>query len=1110
MAQHTVRRIALAAASASALALTLAAPSLGSPGNPGPGPKDTRGFTATALTPTSVEHGGKSLTSSVAQTPEALLKRTDSARVNVMIKFDYDAAASYLGGKPGLAPTSPAVTGRKFNANSAAAKAYSKHLDAQDSTIKSRINKAVPGVQVRDTFHTVYGGVSATVPANRVKDLVRVDGVVAVQPDEMRQLLTDASPQFINAPPVYDRLGGTADAGKGVIYANLDTGVWPEHPSFADLGNLSAPPGPARVCDFGDNPLTPANDPFQCGNKLIGGQPFLDAYLSDPKRAAAERYHTARDSEGHGTHTASTSAGNIVENAPLYGVDRGPLHGIAPGAWIMEYKVCGAEGCYGSDSAAAVAQSIVDGADVINFSISGGTDPFTDPVELAFLDAYNAGVFVSTSAGNSGPTAGTANHLSPWVTTVAASTQSRAFVSTLTLTASGGATFTAEGATITAGAGPLPVVMAGSAPYKDALCQKKADPGTFTGKIVACQRGVNARAEKGYNVLQGGAAGMILYNPTLADVETDNHWLPAVHLADGTDFVAFMGSHTDVVGQFTAGKRTFERGDIMAAFSSRGPAGLFLKPDVTAPGVEILAGQTPTPDAIAGGPAGQYFQAIAGTSMSSPHVAGAGILMAAAHRDWTPGQIKSALMTTSITDVLKEDEKTPADPFDMGAGRIDVGAAAGVTLTLDETIERMIELGGDPLTAVDLNLPSVNAPTMPGVLTTTRTVKNVTGKTQNVFVTSSAGKDSKVTVTPSNFAIRPGATQTVTITVSSAAPYGEQQFASIVLSPKKGAAMHLPIAFIHRQGSVSLAQECTPSTIAKNTMSTCTVTATNLGPTEQTVSMSTTLTNNLLVSSVDGARQTGPRSVTAGPTTLAPSKPPVPHVAPTNDAPAGYLPLAQFGIAPIPLGDEDLLNFTVPGFQFAGEQYKAIGVDSNGYIVVGGGTAADNNCCNLPTGPSAAPPNNVLAPFWTDLTGQGTKGLYIGTLTDGVSSWIVVEWQVRDWETSTARAFQAWIGYNGSEDITYSYAGSAPWAAPGTQPFLVGAENKLGEGDMTATLPTGGQSLRVTSSGGSAGGVARYTVTVLGNSPGLGTVRSELTAPAVRGTTVVSSNIRVN
>ena len=141
----------------------------------------------------------------------------------------------------------------------------------------------------------------------------------------------------------------------------------------------------------------------------------MDTY-DDGVRATTRTRERRATADGHGTHTASTSAGNIVESAEVFGVDRGPIHGIAPGAYVMEYRVCGPEGCVASDSAAAVEQAILDGVTVINFSISGGEQPFSDPVELAFLDAYAAGVFVSTSAGNDGPGAGTVNHLAPWVT----------------------------------------------------------------------------------------------------------------------------------------------------------------------------------------------------------------------------------------------------------------------------------------------------------------------------------------------------------------------------------------------------------------------------------------------------------------------------------------------------------------------------------------------------------------------------------------------------------------------------------------------------------------------------------------------------------------------
>ncbi len=184
---------------------------------------------------------------------------------------------------------------------------------------------------------------------------------------------------------------------------------------------------------------------------------------------------TARDGDGHGTHTTTTAAGNIVETVPVLGVDRGPIHGLAPGAWVIEYKVCGPLGCYGSDSARAVGQAILDGVNVINFSISGGSNPFSDPVELAFLDAYNAGVFVSASAGNAGPGAGTTDHLSPWVTTVAASTQTREFADHPDAHGRWGHVHRRRRLDHRR-AGPAPVVMAGDiAGYNDPLCARRAD-----------------------------------------------------------------------------------------------------------------------------------------------------------------------------------------------------------------------------------------------------------------------------------------------------------------------------------------------------------------------------------------------------------------------------------------------------------------------------------------------------------------------------------------------------------------------------------------------------------------------------------------------------------
>ncbi|HEX6970454.1 MAG TPA: S8 family serine peptidase [Micromonosporaceae bacterium] len=1061
-------------------------------------------FTATPVAVDSRETAFKSPTSRMAKTDPALLGRTDDKPVSVLIKLAYDPVATYEGGIPGLAATSPAVTGRKL-AGSADERRYENHLAKREQAFETELIRKIPGAKIRQRLRTVYGGVAATVPANRIADLLKIDGVVAVQRDELRKPLTDSSTEFIGADSLDSDLGGPTNAGEGVILGVLDTGAWPEHPSFADQGNLPAPPGPARACDFGDNPLTPEVDVFECNNKLIGGQAFLHTYNAV---IGGEVYDTARDSDGHGTHTASTAAGNVIDSAPIFGVDHGPARGVAPGSWVSVYKVCGAQGCFSSDSAAAVGQAVLDGVNVINFSISGGTNPFTDPVELAFLDAYAAGVFVAASAGNSGPGAGTVNHVSPWVTTVAASTQTREFSSTLTLR-SGDDALVLKGASVTAGIGTeTPVVLASAAPYNDRLCQNPAPEGLFTGKIVVCERGVTSRASKGYNVRQGGAAGMILYNPTLADTNTDNHWLPAVHLADGTELLAFLSGHTDVTATFTDGVKSEGRAEVMAAFSSRGPGGFGIKPDITAPGVQILAGHTPTPDAIEGGPSGNYFQAIAGTSMSSPHIAGSALLLKALHPDWTPGQIKSAMMTTAKTDVVKEDLTTAATPFDHGSGRVDLTRADNPGLTFDETAERMFLLGNDPVNAVHLNLPSVNAPTMPGKLTTVRTATNVTGRVQSYRVTTTAPAKSKIAVSPNLFTVRPGRSVDLRITISSTAPT-QQLFGEIKLTPTRGGlpTLHLPVAFVPKQGDITLTSTCEPGEIGLLDTTTCTVTAANNSFGDAVVDLESATNPNLLVTEADGATQISPWKVTKKDVSLAGAKPGTPSLNPGSLY--GYRPLAGFGIAPTAIGDESIVNYNVPAFVYGGKTYTRIGVTSNGYAVVGGGTSQDVEYDPLPI-PHPSRPNNVLAPFWTDLTGEGAEGIRATMLAAGTNRWLVIEWQVNVWGTTSNRHFQLWIGLNGVEDIVFAYDPDALPALPADQATVIGAENEIGSGgDMLPAGVAPTEDLRVTSSDPVPGSSVAYTVAVQGLVPGTGTLTTSMQATTVPGTTVVTSSIEV-
>ncbi len=605
---------------------------------------------------------------------------TADGRVAIIVKLADAPVASYTGGVNGFKATNPEIRGQtRLKLKSTDTVRYRSYVNVKQDTFVKRLKSKVPGTKVTGRTDLVLNSVSALVPVDSVASIAAMPGVAAVLPDVLEQVQTDVSPQFIGAGTIWGDLGGQESAGEGVIIGVLDTGIWPEHPSFADpdpSGKAYSAPAPrpaggSRTCDFGSS--TTGDVAFTCNNKLIGAERFMDTYDSAIDLEPGE-FDSARDDDGHGTHTSSTAGGDAGVVASIFGVDRGIISGVAPRAHVEMYKVCGASGCFTSDTTAATEAAIEDGVNVINFSISGGANPYSDATELAFLDAYNAGIFVAASAGNSGPTADTTDHRGGWVTTVAASTGPRAFVDTIHLTATGSATLDLAGTSLTGGVGPAALVIA-----NDPLCGPEA-AGSYTGKIVLCKRGTYGRAEKGFNVAAEGAVGMILYNnsTSVTDVETDNHYLPASHIqyTQGQAILSFLGSHTGVMATLSAGVTGTQQADVMASFSSRGGPGQSLgisKPDITAPGVQILAGASPLSVDVATGPEGQLFQAIAGTSMSSPHIAGSGALLKALHPEWTPGQIKSAMMTTAKrSGLVEEDGTTPFNAFDAGSGRVNL------------------------------------------------------------------------------------------------------------------------------------------------------------------------------------------------------------------------------------------------------------------------------------------------------------------------------------------------------------------------------------------------------------------------------------------------------
>ncbi len=458
---------------------------------------------------------------------------------------------------------------------------------------------------------------------------------------------------------------------------------------------------------------------------------------------------------------------------------------------------------------------MADGVDVINYSIGGGAaGPGAD--EIAFLFAANAGVHVATSAGNSGPGAATLGNpgTMPWMTTVGASTQSRFFQGRVQL----GNGEIHYGASITAGVGTHPLVDAASA-GGDLCIPGTLDANIVAGNIVLCRRGSIARAAKSLAVFQAGGVGMVMYENTDDNsLFSDTHWVPSVHVDNtpGLAIKSYIASDPAPTAQIFAQEiGTWMYAPSMTFFSSRGPNPVspdIIKPDVTAPGIQILAGNSPTPDP--GSYPGELFQAIAGTSMSSPHVAGLFALIKQAHRDWSPAMARSALMTTADQDVRDNDRVTLADPFDFGSGHVDPGGKAGKGsifepgLAYDAGLFEYaaytcgMDFGvftpgscdflasiGVPSDPSDLNYPSIGVAELPGSQTVVRTVTSVAKENgwRDYDVSVEAPPGYSVTVSPSSLRLKSGQSASYSVTITSqGAPVGEWRFGSLTWRDRTG------------------------------------------------------------------------------------------------------------------------------------------------------------------------------------------------------------------------------------------------------------------------------------------------------------------------------------
>ncbi|GAU31979.1 hypothetical protein TSUD_359240 [Trifolium subterraneum] len=529
------------------------------------------------------------------------------------------------------------------------------------------------------TYDTVFHGFSAKLTQQEAKNLELLSHVITIIPEQIRTLHTTRSPQFLGLKTA-DRTGllHETDFGSDLVIGVIDTGIWPERQSFNDRELGPIPSKWKGQCLAGKD--FPANS---CNRKIIGAKYFSGGYeATNGKMNETNEYRSARDSDGHGTHTASIAAGRYVSPASTLGYAKGVAAGMAPKARLAVYKVCWNGGCFDSDILAAFDAAVADGVDVVSLSVGGVVVPYhLDVIAIGAFGASHAGVFVSASAGNGGPGGLTVTNVAPWVATVGAGTIDRDFPADVKL----GNGKIIPGVSIYGGPGltpgrMYPIVYAGSSGehggseggdgYSSSLClENSLDPKFVKGKIVVCDRGINSRGDKGEVVKKAGGIGMILANGVFdgEGLVADCHVLPATAVgAIGGDVIrSYIAAHKSLsVGSLPTATIVFKGtrlgvrpAPVVASFSARGPnpeSPEILKPDVIAPGLNILAAW---PDRV--GPSGiasdhrrTEFNILSGTSMACPHVSGLAALLKAAHPDWSPAAIKSALMTTAtVTNV---------------------------------------------------------------------------------------------------------------------------------------------------------------------------------------------------------------------------------------------------------------------------------------------------------------------------------------------------------------------------------------------------------------------------------------------------------------------------
>ncbi|KFK42754.1 hypothetical protein AALP_AA1G035200 [Arabis alpina] len=565
------------------------------------------------------------------------------------------------------------------------------HLSFLQEAVLSVEEEEESSSRILYSYGSAMEGFAALLTEPEAETLRNLPQVVAVRPDHVLQVQTTYSYKFLGLDD--DGVGNSglwskSRFGQGTIIGVLDTGVWPESPSFDDTGMPSVPRKWKGICQEGENFSSSS-----CNRKLIGARFFIRGHrvanspLESPNMP--REYISARDSTGHGTHTASTVGGSSVSIANVLGNGAGVARGMAPGAHIAVYKVCWFSGCYSSDILAAIDVAIQDKVNVLSLSLGGFPIPlYDDTIAIGTFRAMEQGISVICAAGNNGPIASSVANTAPWVSTIGAGTLDRRFPAIVRLDNGkllyGESLYPGKG--LKKAERELEVIYVTGGEKGSEFCLRGSLPREkIKGKMVICDRGVNGRSEKGQAIKEAGGVAMILANTEINQEEDsiDVHLLPAtlIGYTESVLLKAYVNATKKpkakiIFGGTVTGR---SRAPEVAQFSARGPSlanPSILKPDIIAPGVNIIAAwpQNLGPTGLPYDSRRVNFTVMSGTSMSCPHVSGITALIRSTYPNWSPAAIKSALMTTADMYDRRgkeiKDGNKPAGLFAIGAGHV--------------------------------------------------------------------------------------------------------------------------------------------------------------------------------------------------------------------------------------------------------------------------------------------------------------------------------------------------------------------------------------------------------------------------------------------------------